>query len=193
MTEGIGYANFTCDRCDIHGWGKGAMMDANVTISNSWIHDMPVASGSHNEAILSLGGPNYTIVNNRLDSGGAGNFYGIARVPQPVELVHQHPGEGQPVQRWRLLRLRRRRKLLTTLAPPSNARFMDNTFGNGYRIRSAAITARPLRGMAAIGNVWSGNAMIDGTAVRHALGGLTSRQIGRRHRDSQGEPVGRAQ
>ncbi|HEU4807383.1 MAG TPA: hypothetical protein VFT01_03915, partial [Homoserinimonas sp.] len=35
VTEGIGYANFTCDRCDIHGWGKGAMMDANVTISNS--------------------------------------------------------------------------------------------------------------------------------------------------------------
>ena len=79
MDPAVGYSGFTCDGCNVHGWGKGFMLDGDVTITNSWVHDMPVSGdpangGSHNEAILSLGGSNFTFVNNRLDAGSAGNF-----------------------------------------------------------------------------------------------------------------------
>lgn len=166
VTEGIGYANFTCDRCDIHGWGKGAMMDANVTISNSWIHDMPVASGSHNEAILSLGGPNYTIVNNRLDSGGAGNFTAsLAFLNQwnsfTNTLVKDNlfNGGGYCVYAGGEAAHNSER-------PSSNVRFVDNTFGTDKNPKCGYYGAAIAWHGGGVGNVWSGNAMIDGTAVR---------------------------
>lgn len=76
---GISGHNFTCDACNIHGWGKGVHADANVVVKNSWIHDMPVYGdpgngGSHNEPILSINGVNLTITNNRLDAGLDGNY-----------------------------------------------------------------------------------------------------------------------
>jgi hypothetical protein len=166
VTEGIGYANFTCDRCDIHGWGKGAMMDANVTISNSWIHDMPVAPGSHNEAILSLGGYNYNILNNRLDSGGAGNFTAsLAFLNQwnsfKDTLVKDNlfNGGGYCVYAGG-------EKANNAKYPSSDVRFIDNTFGTDHNSKCGYYGAAVAWDSSGPGNEWSGNVMADGSAVR---------------------------
>jgi hypothetical protein len=166
VTEGIGYANFTCDRCDIHGWGKGAMMDANVTISNSWIHDMPVAPGSHNEAILSLGGYNYNIIHNRLDSGGAGNFTAsLAFLNQwnsfTDTLVKDNlfNGGGYCVYAGGA-------KAHNAKYPSSNVRFIDNTFGTDHGANCGQYGPAVAWDASGHGSEWSGNVMSDGTEVR---------------------------
>jgi hypothetical protein len=171
VTEAIGYANFSCDACNIHGWGKGVMTDMNTTITNSWVHDMAVTTGSHNEPILSLGGPNFTFVNNRLDAGTTGNFTAALSLLNQANsftntLVQRNLfngggycvyAGGEPAH--------------VGSNPSSNVRFLDNTFGtvlhSGCGFYGPVTAWQP----SGVGNEWSGNVMSNGTVVREPAAG----------------------
>ncbi|MDI2097609.1 hypothetical protein [Ruicaihuangia caeni] len=170
----VGYSNFTCDGCNVHGWGKGFMMDNNVTVKNSWVHDLvvsgdPAGSGSHNETILSLGGSNFTIVNNRLDSGRAGNFSAsIALYNQwgPIKdtLVQGNLMNGGGYCLYAGYDVAGKNH-------PSNLRIVDNTFGTSVSPKCGSY-GPAVAFYSGNGNVWSGNAMQGGAAVAAPKGGM---------------------
>lgn len=162
---GIGYDNFTCDGCNIHGWGDGAMFDSNATIINSWIHDISVSGDSHNQAILSLGGPNVTIVNNRLDAGKSGHFTAA------LSLLNQWNSFSNALVKDNLFNgggycvYAGGEAKGNSKYPSSNVKFINNTFGTdlnakcGYYGPATAFDAR------GAGNEWSGNVMSNGKVV----------------------------
>ena len=162
---GIGYDNFTADGVNIHGWGDGAMFDSNVTIKNSWIHDIPVSGDSHNQAILSLGGPNFTIVNNRLDAGNEGNFTAALSFLNQWNAFTNTLVQGNLFNGGGYCVYAGGEDKGNAARPSSNVRFLDNTFGTeknpkcGYYGPATAFDA------GGTGNVWSGNVMTNGTAV----------------------------
>jgi hypothetical protein len=164
-TEAIGYANFSCDKCNIHGWGKGVMMDGNVSVTNSWIHDLAVGPDTHNEPILSLGGSNYNIVNNRLDAGTTGHFTAALsllnqwnRLTDILVKDNVFNGGGFCVYAGGEARHNDAR-------PSSNIRFIDNTFGTDLHSKCGFYGAATAWDANGAGNQWSGNAMSNGNAV----------------------------
>jgi outer membrane biosynthesis protein TonB len=164
-SPGIGYDNFTADGVNIHGWGDGAMFDSNVTIKNSWIHDIPVVPGSHNQAILSLGGPNFTIVNNRLDAGNQGNFTAALSFLNQWNSFSNALVQGNLFNGGGYCVYAGGEDKGNAARPSSNVRFIDNTFGTEKNPKCGfygAATAFDERGA---GNVWSGNAMTNGSTV----------------------------
>ncbi|TFC07184.1 hypothetical protein E3O42_00100 [Cryobacterium adonitolivorans] len=162
---GIGYDNFTADGVNIHGWGDGAMFDSNVTIKNSWIHDIPVSGDSHNQAILSLGGPNFTIVNNRLDAGNEGNFTAALSFLNQWDAFTNTLVQGNLFNGGGYCVYGGGEDKGNAARPSSNVQFLDNTFGSEKNPKCGyygPVTAFDAGGA---GNVWSGNAMANGTAV----------------------------
>jgi hypothetical protein len=154
---GVGYGGYTCDGCNVRGWGKGFMVNDDVTIKNSWVHDItvfgdPANGGSHNEAILSLGGKNLSITNNRLDSGTASNvsaslalYSQWAAYDNVLVQGNLFDGGGYCLYAG-----------LGGSYGASNSKFIGNTFGNKYNTNcgwyGAAIAYDPGNG-----NQWSGN------------------------------------
>lgn len=157
---GIGNSGFTCRRCDIHNVGIGVSMSNDVVIEDSYIHDMisegnPATTGSHNTAIVSNGGSNFTVRHNYLDGETAnassalslyGDFDPIKNVLVQNNLFNgggycvyggSVPGKPYPVA--------------------TSVRFLDNRFGQkhypGCGFYGSVIYFDP-RGT---GNVWSGN------------------------------------
>ncbi|GAB3041640.1 hypothetical protein GCM10027052_24300 [Parafrigoribacterium mesophilum] len=161
----VGYTGFTCDGCRVRGWGKGFALVADVVIKNSWVHDIivhgdPADGGSHNEAIISLGGNNFTIVNNRLDAGDAPNvsaslaLYGqLAPISNVLVQGNLFNGGGYCVYAGD-----------STSHRASNTRFVDNVFGSRYGPHCGgygpATAFEPGHG-----NLWKGNVFQDGSAV----------------------------
>lgn len=95
----VGYTNFTCERCNVWRWGKGFALVSNVTIKDSWVHDLgffgdPAQGGSHNEAVLSLGGSNFSLIGNRFDAGSAQNFSAAVALYSEFELIRSVVLEG---------------------------------------------------------------------------------------------------
>ena len=155
----VGYTGFTCDGCNVRGWGKGFALVEDAIVKNSWVHDIvvhgdPANGGSHNETILSLGGRNFQILNNRLDAGDAPNVSASLALYSQMDsfdnvLVQGNlfDGGGYCVYAG-----------LAGSYGASNLRFVDNTFGTKYSARCGGYgpaTAFP----AGNGNVWSGNVM----------------------------------
>ncbi|WP_425561306.1 hypothetical protein, partial [Microlunatus panaciterrae] len=62
----INGSNFSCLRCDLHGTVDGAKAGSNVVIQDSYIHDLSMTSGSHNDGIQSLGTTSLRIVHNTI-------------------------------------------------------------------------------------------------------------------------------
>jgi len=161
----VGYTDLTCDGCNIRGWGKGAGLVANVTIKNSWIHDLvvhgdPANGGSHNEAIISLGGTNFTITGNRLDSGSAPNFSASLALYSQMETIRNvtvsdnlFNGGGYCLYAGS-----------TNGNTATNAKFTNNTFGTSVFPKCGSYG--PVTSYTSgNGNEWSGNKMANGTAV----------------------------
>lgn len=161
----VGYTGYTCDRCNVRGWGKGFALSEDVVIKNSWVHDIvvhgdPANGGSHNEAIISLGGNNFTIVNNRLDAGDAPNvsaslalYSQLAPITNVLVQRNLFDGGGYCVYAGE-----------SKTHSASNTSFIDNVFGSRYGPKCGGygpVTAfEPGRG-----NVWKGNVFQDGSAV----------------------------
>jgi hypothetical protein len=155
----VGYTGFTCDGCNVRGWGKGFALVKDATVKNSWVHDItvhgdPANGGSHNEAIISLGGSNFTITNNRLDAGDEPNVSAsLALYSQSAAfnnvLVQGNlfDGGGYCVYAG-----------LAGSYGANNTRFIGNTFGTKYSPRCGwygpAIAYDPGHG-----NAWTGNVM----------------------------------
>ena len=62
----IGGGGYTCLRCDIHGTTDGAKAGDDVVFRDSYIHDLAMTGGSHNDGIQSLGTDSLQIVHNRI-------------------------------------------------------------------------------------------------------------------------------
>jgi hypothetical protein len=161
----VGYTDFTCDGCNIRGWGKGAGLVANVTIKNSWIHDLvvhgdPANGGSHNETIISLGGTNFNVTGNRLDSGSAPNFSASLALYSQMEVIQNvvvdrnlFNGGGYCLYAGS-----------TNGKQAINAKFTNNTFGNSVFPRCGSYGPATSY-TSGNGNAWTGNVMADGSAV----------------------------
>jgi hypothetical protein len=61
VTSGISFTNYTARRVNVHGSSDGFKADSNVTIEDSYIHDLVVTATSHNDGIQTTGGSNVTI------------------------------------------------------------------------------------------------------------------------------------
>lgn len=62
----IGNSGFTCVRCNVYNAGMGFNITGNVTIRDSYVHDLFGQGDTHNEPIVSNGGGPFTIVHNEL-------------------------------------------------------------------------------------------------------------------------------
>lgn len=65
---GVGYSGYTCLRCNVHRVGQGLVATHNVTIQDSWVHDLYYSDGQHIEAVLSNGGSKILLLHNSLDA-----------------------------------------------------------------------------------------------------------------------------
>ena len=59
--------NYTLRRANVHDVGDGPRMGSNTVVEDSWIHDLVVEKGSHNDGIQSTGGSNIRILRNRIE------------------------------------------------------------------------------------------------------------------------------
>ncbi len=57
---------YTCLRCNIHGTVDGFKAGTDVTIKDSWIHDLAMTADSHNDGVQSLGTTRLTITGNTI-------------------------------------------------------------------------------------------------------------------------------
>lgn len=161
----VGYTGFTCDGCVVHGWGKGFGLVKDVTIKNSWVYDIvvygdPANGGSHNEAILSLGGTNLTVTNNRLDAGDAPNvsaslalYSQMAAFNNVLVQGNLFDGGGYCVYAG-----------LGGSYGASNTRFVDNTFGDKYDKKCGGY-GPAIAYSTGNGNQWTGNVLESSGAV----------------------------
>jgi chitodextrinase len=61
---GIGYTGFTALRVNIHGAEDGIRLADNVTVQDSWIHNLTTSGGAHSDCFQSTGGSNGIIKHN---------------------------------------------------------------------------------------------------------------------------------
>jgi hypothetical protein len=69
-TIAIGVSGFTLRRADVHDVGDGPRMGDVTVVEDTWIHDLAVGGGSHNDGIQSTGGRRIVIRHNRIDHPG---------------------------------------------------------------------------------------------------------------------------
>lgn len=165
MDPAVGWSDYTCDGCNVHGWGKAFYMEDNVTIKNSWVHDLsvtgdPANGGSHNEAIFTQGGSNFTITGNRLDSGTAPNFSAAIALYGQQKAVQNALVQGNLMNGGGYCLYAG----YDAGIKPVNVRFIGNTFGNSAYSQcgkfGAAVAYYPGNG-----NQWTGNVMQGGALV----------------------------
>ena len=166
----VGWANFTCDACNVHGWGQAFYMEDNVTIKNSWVHDLSISGdpgngGSHNEAVFTRGGTNFIITGNRFDSGTAPNFSAAVALYGQEEAVTNTLVQGNLFNGGGYCLYAG----FDSGLEPSNARFIGNTFGNSKYPNCGKFGAA-VAYFAGNGNQWLDNVMIDGSAVEPPTG-----------------------
>jgi hypothetical protein len=163
--KAIGWSNYTCDGCNVYGWGKAFYMNDNVTIKNSWVHGLAVSGdpgngGSHNEAIFTQGGSNYTITNNRLDAGSAPNYSASIALYGQQKAVQNALVEGNLLNGGGYCLYAGNESGIA----PINARYINNTFGNSFYANCGQFG--PVTGyVSGNGNQWTGNVFANGTAV----------------------------
>ena len=76
----VGGYNYTLTRVNIHGTGDGAKLGSNVTVQDSYIHDLAISGDSHNDGLQGLDGANITIKNNTIivkDGGTSAIILGV--------------------------------------------------------------------------------------------------------------------
>jgi hypothetical protein len=161
----VGYTGFTCDGCNVRGWGKGFALVRDAVVKNSWVHDIvvhgdPANGGSHNETIISLGGSNFTITNNRLDAGSAPNVSASLALYSQMEAFNNvtvsgnlFDGGGYCVYAGQ-----------AGSYGASNTKFVGNTFGTKYNSKCGNY-GPAIAYAGGNGNEWTSNTMLNGTLV----------------------------
>jgi hypothetical protein len=71
----VGSGGYTCIRCNLHDGGQGFHLTNNVTVLDSYVHDLYGSGSTHNDAVLSNGGSHFLVRHNTLlcDVGFPGN------------------------------------------------------------------------------------------------------------------------
>ena len=64
--------NYTLERVNIHGTVDGAKLGDNVTVRDSYIHDLAMSSSSHNDGLQSLGSVNVNLQHNTIITPAGG-------------------------------------------------------------------------------------------------------------------------
>ncbi|NYD21552.1 right-handed parallel beta-helix repeat-containing protein [Kineococcus aurantiacus] len=70
---GVGWGNYTLRRVNLHGSADGARWGTNVTIEDSWIHDMSREDGLHSDAVQTTSARDVVIRHNTLDPSSNGD------------------------------------------------------------------------------------------------------------------------
>jgi hypothetical protein len=169
----IGNSGYTCVRCNLHDGGHGFHMNANVTILDSYVHNIYNSGTSHNDGAISNGGSHFVLrhnniacdVVNPLPGGGCtgavvllGDFSPITDVVVDNNLLN-----GGAFAAWGG----------STSKPfpgASSVRFTNNQFGRSLFANSGLYG--PITGFdaAAAGNQFTGNTFADtGTPVQGLL------------------------
>jgi hypothetical protein len=65
--SGIGNANMTIRRADIHGFRAGIYSDGSTVVESSWVHDLYSNHSSHMDGFISNGGSNFTLTGNNIE------------------------------------------------------------------------------------------------------------------------------
>jgi hypothetical protein len=68
MDADVVYANYAMYRCNVHGSNDGLKANGNVTIRDSWIHDLHTDSDIHPDGIQMSSGHDVLIEHNRIDA-----------------------------------------------------------------------------------------------------------------------------
>jgi len=71
-TMGIGQTEYSCIRCNIHGTAKGAKADQNVTVQDSYLHDLSYDGSTHTENFFYNGGAGNIVVKHNWMKANAG-------------------------------------------------------------------------------------------------------------------------
>jgi hypothetical protein len=71
-TASIAFGGYTAIRVNAYGGADGFKANSDSVIQDSYIHDLAVSSGSHNDGVQSTGGNNVTLRHNTCDIGSAG-------------------------------------------------------------------------------------------------------------------------
>jgi hypothetical protein len=152
----IGDANYSCIRCDITGFGNGPRMYRNVTVQDSWIHDLCCYTpGDHRSGIGSNGGSNFVVKNNVIDCGIGGCSGALVLYGDNAEI------RDVLVERNLLMTVGgfcAYGGSVSDKAFPvaANTRFIDNHFSQRYNATCGGYG--PVTSWSnANGNVWSGN------------------------------------
>lgn len=148
----VGWTSYALRRTNLHGCVDGARMGSDVTIEDSWIHDLSRKGSLHPDAIQTTSGRNVTIRGNTLSSvndasGDAGNaalMMGSESAPRQVRnfLVEKNDLDGGSFT------LNVRGDI-----DASGVTIRDNAFGRDFRY-GPVLT--PYRVPVASGNVYSG-------------------------------------
>jgi hypothetical protein len=72
VTACMSFENYTAIRVHCHGAADGFKANSNVVIRDSYIHDLAVSDGSHNDGVQSTGGSDVTLEHNTFDVRTAG-------------------------------------------------------------------------------------------------------------------------
>jgi hypothetical protein len=64
VTAALSFRGYTARRVNVHGSADGLKVDANVTIEDSYIHDLATNSTTHNDGFQTTGGSNVTLRHN---------------------------------------------------------------------------------------------------------------------------------
>ena len=157
----IGNGDYTCLRCHIHSSGRGANLDGNVRIEDSYLHGFVYTNGVHQTAIGSNGGSGFTIVHNNLECSTDGcsaalamygDFFAIEDVLVERNLFNTtgsfctYAGsvEGKP------------------FPVGTGIRYLDNRFGKKFH-PDCGIYGTVTSWGDRQGNVWQGNQWLDGS------------------------------
>jgi hypothetical protein len=72
VTAGMSFSGYTATRLNVYGGADGFKANSNVTIQDSYIHNLWVTADSHNDGTQSTGGSNVTLRHNTYDVGSDG-------------------------------------------------------------------------------------------------------------------------
>ncbi|WP_432534204.1 right-handed parallel beta-helix repeat-containing protein [Kineococcus arenarius] len=69
----IGWTGYTLRRVDVHGTADGPRLGSDVTVEDSWVHDLVRRDGVHTDAVQSTSGTGIVVRHNTLDPRTAGS------------------------------------------------------------------------------------------------------------------------
>jgi hypothetical protein len=69
----VGWSGYTLRRVDVHGTQDGPRLGDNVTIADSYVHDLVRHDGVHTDGVQSTSGANVVVTHNTLDPRQAGS------------------------------------------------------------------------------------------------------------------------